>query len=140
MKSIASAERDGIDVYADALLDFGGMPGRLECAFDRAKKRTATLVGTDGRIVVDELHRPQHAVVELAGQEPVVLNVPYEVDDFYGEIHHFVELVETGATESSLMPLDASIGCAEILDVIRAGFQVVPAAPEVLREQERVLR
>jgi hypothetical protein len=37
--------------------------------------------------------------VELAGQEPVVLNVPYEVDDFYGEIHHFVELVETGATE-----------------------------------------
>ena len=140
LKSIASAERDGIDVYADALLDFGGMPGRLECAFDRAKKRTATLVGTDGRIVVDELHRPQRAVVELAGQEPVVLNVPYEVDDFYGEIHHFVELVETGATESTLMPLDASIGCAEILDVIRAGFQVVPAAPEVLREQERVLR
>jgi hypothetical protein len=62
------------------------------------------------------------------------------VDDFYGEIHHFVELVETGATESSLMPLDASIGCAEILDVIRAGFQVTPVVPKAPREQGRVLR
>ena len=140
LESITGAERDGINVYADARLDLGGVAGRLECAFDRAKRRTATLVGAGGRIVVDELHRPQHAVVELEGQEPVVLDAPYEVDDFYSEIHHFVGLMKRGATESPIMPFDASIECAEIIDAVYAGFQVTPAALDVLREQERVLR
>lgn len=122
--SVAGTRRDGIDVYADAWLDLGGVTDRLECAFDRAKPRQATLVGAKGRIVVDELHRPQRATVELEGQEPIVVDAPYEVDDFYGEIRHFTGLVEAGATESPIMPLSASIGCAEILDAVRAGLPV----------------
>ena len=74
-------------------------------------------------MVVDELHRPQHATVYLAGATPREIQAPYEVDDFYGEIRHFVDLVEGGRTESDVMPLSSSIRDAAILDLVRAGVQ-----------------
>ena len=117
---VAGATKDGIDVYADAHLRMDGVDVRLECAFDRAKPRTCTIVGTRGRIVVEELHRPQSAQVLLDGEEPKELAAPYVVDDFFGEVHHMTELVEQGATESPAMPLEASIRCARILDAVRS--------------------
>ena len=74
-------------------------------------------------MVVDELHRPQHATVYLAGATPREINAPYEVDDFYGEIRHFVDLVEGERTESDVMPLSSSIRDAAILDLVRTGIQ-----------------
>ena len=114
--------KDGVDVYADARLHMGGVDVRLECAFDRAKPRTCTIVGTRGRIVVDELHRPQRACVTLDGEEPQELVAPYVVDAFFGEVHHMTDLVGQGAVESPAMPLDASIRCARILDTVRRNF------------------
>jgi predicted dehydrogenase len=111
--------KNGIDVYVDARYRMNSVDVRLECAFDRAKRRTCTIVGTRGRIVVDELHRPQHAMVYPLGAEPREIDAPYEVDDFFGEIHHVVSLIEQGATESPVMSLDASIRCARILDAAR---------------------
>lgn len=138
--SIAGATKNGIDTYADAHLSHGGISARLECAFDRAKPRTATIVGTRGRILVDELHRPQHATVTLADGTSYELDAPYEVDDFYGEVSHFNRLVMDGVTESPIMPLKDSVHCALILDAIRPAFTVTPQALEVLDEQERTLR
>lgn len=57
------------------------------------------------------------------GGEPQSINAPYEVDDFFGEVSHFVGLVEAGIHESPLMsPMD-SIACAAVLDVVRLGFR-----------------
>ena len=120
--SFQGRQKDGIDVYTDACLRCGSMGARLECAFDHAKPRTATLVGEHGRIVVDELHRPTKATVLIEGTQPRALEAPYEVDDFFGEIRHFVGLLEEGAKESPLMSLDDSIACASIIDVVRTGF------------------
>ncbi len=138
--SFAGAEKDGIDTYASATLSFDDMDAHLECAFDRAKPRQATLVGEHGRLVVDELHRPTHATLLLDGQEPRELDAPYVVDDFYGEVSHFVGLLREGATESPVMPLEASVRCAQILDVIRPAYTLAPEALDVLTEQERLLR
>ncbi|MDI9590385.1 MAG: Gfo/Idh/MocA family oxidoreductase [Acidobacteriota bacterium] len=138
--SITGAQKDGIDTYVDARLECGGIAARLECAFDRGKPRTATIVGERGRIVVEELHRPTRATVFVDGEEPQVLEVPYEVDDFFGEISHFVGLVEAGERASSIMSPEDSVHVALILDAIRSAFTVTPQALEVLDEQERVLR
>ncbi|MDO5709309.1 MAG: Gfo/Idh/MocA family oxidoreductase [Coriobacteriales bacterium] len=132
--------RDDVDLYVDATMVYGGVEARLECAFDRGKPRTATIVGTKGSIVVDELHRPQRAVVSLADGTKRVLEAPYIVDDFYGEIHHFCELLRSGATESPVMPLQDSVHCALILDTIRSGFTCTPKTLDTLTEQERILR
>ena len=113
---------NGIDVYVDAHYSCGDVSARLECAFDRAQGRRATLVGTRGRIVVEDLHRPQRATLLVDGQEERVLDVAYRVDDFFGEIEHFVGLVEGGVVESPVMSLADSIACARILDLAREGF------------------
>lgn len=135
------AQRDGIDTYVDATLSYGGdVTGRLECAFDRGKPRQVTFMGMDWRIVASEIHRPTSAVVYRDGKEPQAIDMPYEVDDFFGEVSHFVGLLREGRTESPVMPLSASIGCAAILDTIRPALTVTPQALDVLAEQERALR
>lgn len=107
----------GIDYYVDADLNFGGMAGKLECAFDRKKPRQAILHGVRGKIVVEELHRPQ--VMTLGDK---TFTAPYVVDDFFGEISHLVDCLEAGKTESEIMTLNASINCAKILETARNNF------------------
>ena len=111
----------GVDAYDCAELAFaeGGRTARLECSFNRAKPRQAVLVGEKGRITVDDLHRAQRLTLEVTGRPPRVIERPYVVDDFFGEVTHFNDLLEQGACESPVMPLAASIRCAEILDAVR---------------------
>lgn len=129
-----------VDVYCDARLSLDGAAAELECAFDRAKPRQAVIEGTHGRIVVDELHRPQHAMVFPDGGEVRELDCPYEVDDFHGEICHFQELLESGRAESPVMTLEASLRVAVILDAARACFLPDAQSVNVLECQERLLR
>ena len=113
----------GVDSFVDAELACGAKgekTARLVTAADTAGPRTATLVGTAGKIVVEDMHRPQRAVLLASGAEPVELDVPYPVDDFYDQIAHFTGLLRAGHTESDVMPLAATLRCAELLDAVRA--------------------
>ena len=113
----------GVDCFVDAELALGATgekTARLVTAADTAGPRTATLVGTAGKIVVEDMHRPQRAVLLADGAEPVELDVPYTVDDFYDQIAHFTDLLLDGRMESPVMPLAATLRCAELLDAVRA--------------------
>lgn len=113
----------GVDCFVDAEIASAGGDGaptaRLVTAADEGGPRTARLVGTTGEIVVDDMHRPQRARIERAGAAPVELDLPYPVDDFHDEIEHFVDLLLAGRAESDVMPLAASLRCAELLDAVR---------------------
>lgn len=117
VKNVTAKIENDIDYYVDAELNFDGKIGKLECAFDRKKPRQAILHGTRGKIIVDELHRPQSATIN-----DKIISAPYEVDDFYGEIKHFVNCLEAGICESDIMSLSASLHCAKILDSVRSVF------------------
>lgn len=140
LTGIHGVEKNGIDYYVDAMFADGSVTARLECAFDRAKPRTCTIVGDKGAIVVDELHRSQHAALSLADGTVEQIDAPYEVDDFYGEIVHATGLVEQGLSESPVMTLNDSIRCAQILDAARTGFTVTQDALDTLSQQEQLLR
>ncbi len=122
LSSVQTRMRDGIDFYVRAELDFDGRTGVLECAMDEAKPRQARIIGTRGSVLVDELHRSQRIVISVDGKEPLEIEKPYVVDDFFGEVEHFNNLLEEGKTQSYVVPLEASSRMAHILDVIRAGF------------------
>lgn len=107
------------DTYSRTSFEAGDMTAVLECAFDLGKPRQLTVVGECGRLTVDELHRPEGAVLELHGCEPETIEAPYIIDDFYGELTHFRDLYRAGLKESPLMPWAASIRCAELLDLAR---------------------
>jgi predicted dehydrogenase len=121
LKDLKAEFQGGVDFYADAELAFSSGRGRLTCAFDRAEPRRALITGTKGKILVEELHRPREFTVFTGARKEKVL-IPYEVDDFYGEIVHFADCLKKGRKESPVMPFDASIRCARILDRIREGF------------------
>ncbi|MBQ7704463.1 MAG: Gfo/Idh/MocA family oxidoreductase [Selenomonadaceae bacterium] len=117
VKNITAKIENEIDYYVDAELNFGDKVGKLECAFDRKKPRQAVIHGTNGKIIVEELHRPQSMTLN-----DKIISAPYEVDDFFGEIKHFVNCLEAGKFESEIMPLSASLNCAKILEIIRSKF------------------
>lgn len=130
----------GIDLYVNAALRIGEMKASLETAFDRNKAKTVILRGTKGWIEIPDLHRPIKAVVYEEGKDCREIVIEYVHDDFYGEIHHFCDCLLLGKMESDIMPLDASVRCAEILDTIRDGFTKYDADDLlVLEDQERAL-
>ena len=122
--SVGGKFKHGIDIYAAAQLDCDGVEAVLECAFDRAKPRRATIVGERGRVVVDELHRPTQAILVSDDGTKKGIEAPFDVDDFFGEISHFVDLYENGDIESPIMPLNASVRDAVILDAVRDGMNL----------------
>ena len=125
---------NGIDTYVKAWLKFDNGIGILETAFDRAYPKTAQFK-TDGfTIGMPDPHRPHsYAVTDDSGTKEI--NAPYEYDDFYPQIHHFVQLLEEGKKESDIMPLAASVRCAAIMDEVRRGF--TEYTEEDLRQVEK---
>lgn len=119
VERVDTAFYEGSDVYVDAHMTIGGVAAELECACDRARPRQLVVEGERGVLTVDDLHRPQHAELRIAGEPTRVLDAPYEVDDFYGQITHFCALIRAGDIESLLMPHAATCRCARILDAIR---------------------
>lgn len=119
VERVDTAFYEGSDVYVDAHMTIGGVAAELECACDRARPRQLVVEGERGVLTVDDLHRPQHAELHIAGEPTRDLDAPYEVDDFYGQITHFCALMRAGDIESPLMPHAATCRCARILDAIR---------------------
>lgn len=119
VERVDTAFYEGSDVYVDARMTIGGVAAELECACDRARPRQLVVEGERGILTVDDLHRPQHAELRIAGEPTHDLDAPYEVDDFYGQITHFCALMRAGDIESPLMPHAATCRCARILDAIR---------------------
>lgn len=130
----------GIDTYVRAELQFDNGTGVLETAMDRAEPKKAVIVTDQMTVEIDDPHRPSvFRITDSNGTREET--VPYEHDDFYPEIHHFRQLVQAGKKESGIMPLDASVRCAKILDIIREGFTVYTEEDfKVIEEQEKILR
>ena len=122
VNKVTAEIKNGIDFYVDAELNFSGRVGKLECAFDRKKPRQAILNFERGKIIVDELHRPQEFTIYAENNQPQKISAVYEVDDFFGEIKHFTNLIERGKIESEVMSLQASLNCAKILQEVRKNY------------------
>ena len=130
----------GVDWYSDCLMKFDNGTAEMETGFDRTAPRNAILTGTTGSITIIDLHRPETFIISHENGEREEVTVPYDKDDFYSEIHHFVELLENGKTESDIHTYDAMIREAHILDLVRKQFTEYDETDlQVLEEQEKIL-
>lgn len=116
----------GVDWSDDARLEIGGVPAHLVIDGGVTDYQVECRIQLErGTVVVETLHRPTRAgVYGPSGELVRVLDAPYVVDDFFGEVSHFSQLVRDGERESDVVPLDASIRMASIVDAIRAERQV----------------
>ena len=130
---------NGVDLYSHCTMKFGAKTAVLESGFDRNAPKNAVICGSKGKLTVVNLHRPVTLILENEkGKE--VIEAEYEHDDFYSQIHHFASLVGESVRESPVMPYDAMIREARILDAIRSQFAVYGDNDlKVLEEQEKEL-
>lgn len=129
----------GVDLYTDSSMKFDNGTARMEVGFERSAPRNAVITGTKGSVTVVDLHRPVTLIVRTEEGETSIRE-DYENDDFYSQIHHFVQLVAEGKKESPVMPYDAMIREAHILDLIRTQFTVYDRKDlAVLAKQEQEL-
>ena len=112
----------GVDSYVRARLEFENIPVTVEAAFDEKKPRETVFYGTKGELHVHEQHRSQGFTVLPRGGKPYTVERAYGGDYCSGRIRHFAACLKEGRTESPVMPLEASLRCAEIIDRIREQF------------------
>lgn len=110
---------DTVEVYVNAKLTSGKVEVILESAFDRETETKAIIRGTKGIIVVPNFHRPTSYILQTEESMKSV-EVPYKVDDFYGEIRHVVDCLSNDFTESPIMSLKNSENVAGLIDTIKA--------------------
>lgn len=113
---------DQVETYVKATLSSGNKKVLIESAFDRNTETKAVLTGTKGSILVPDFHRPTSYEIHTVDTEKVV-EVPYVVDDFYGEITHVMDCLDQGLLESPVMSLEHSENVAALIDQIKAGIQ-----------------
>ncbi len=128
---------NGIDFYVKSLLQFDNAEFVIENGIDRSGEARAVIHGEKGTVTVTPVHRPESFTIKTADGEETI-SVPYEYDDFYGEIRHFCDLLNHHETESPIMSLDDSIRNAEILDAVRSSFTEYDEKDlKTLEEQEK---
>ena len=101
------------------LLRRGSAVAQLTCAIGSYIPLHAAVYGTKGWIDVPEFKNPQKATLYVDGQEPVVLERPFEINGFEYEIREAMNCVRKGKLESSLMTAEQSIAVMRIMDEIR---------------------
>ena len=118
----ASDGASQVDWADDVHMTASGVPVHLDLAGASAKYEACALIECEGgQIEVPLLHRPLSLVVRRPGREDEHIDAPC-IDDFHGEIAHFCDLLRTGATESPVMPLAATVRNAQVIDAIRAAW------------------
>ena len=110
--------QDGYDLHTKVQMHIGDTLVTLETAINQPEKKEALIKGTKGEIRIPDLHRPISAELKIE-DKLVVIDCPYKVDDFYGEISHFVNLLENGKQSSPIMPIQSSLETAMLLDRIK---------------------
>ena len=110
---------DTVEVYVNAKLTSGDVEVVLESAFDRETETQAVIRGTKGIVMIPDFHRPTTYILQTEDSMKSV-DVPYKVDDFYGEIRHVVDCLENDFTESPIMTLENSENVAGLLDLIKS--------------------
>lgn len=134
LKHVYTNIQDDVIYYTRAHMNFSNIHATIECAMDRKKKRETIIQGTKGTIIVDEMHRPTTALIN---QEKI--EIPYVVDDFYGEIKHFVDLYHRGLIESDIMPFSSSLRCQQIMSSIQEGMNWCEETVNLLEDEEKNL-
>ena len=94
-------------------MSVGGIPIHMVCDGKAAYESRLMIACERGSVEIERLHRPELAHVKYSDGRMLEINAPFEVDDFYGEIQHATQLIQTGKLESPVMPLAATQRCAQ---------------------------
>ena len=116
----------GVDQRVWATLDFGG--GRVSqftCGFDGSADNGLRIFGQRGHIVVPRVFwEATEAQLHIDGEAPVVVQAPFAINGFEGEIEEAVRCARAGRIESATMSHADTLATLGWMDRIRAQLGV----------------
>lgn len=123
----ANIGETGVDLWAAAIVTFeAGLLARVACAIRVGLESSLRLYGSQGRILVPSPWLPGRIgpragiVLERAGTEPVVIDVPIERDVYVVEVDRVNAYVREGVRSAPAMTWEESLENMRTLDRWRA--------------------
>jgi len=111
---------NGVDGVSSYYLDFGGsQSAQLSSSVIVHTPKNAVIIGTKGYLEVPEFWKSQEVTVYLNGEEPETFNFPYKAFGFQFEAEEVMNCIVKGKTESSVMPLEETLGIIKLMDSFR---------------------
>lgn len=116
----------GVDQRVSAQLVFeGGVVAQMFCAFDTQAANSLQLQGEHGCIEVPHhFWQGTQARCQRAGQEPLSVERPFEINGFEGEVREAVRCVRAGLVESPRMPHSETLALVQTMDAMRGQMGV----------------
>lgn len=135
LKYVYANVKNCVNLYICAYMQSGDIACVMECGMDREKEKIVTIKGTKGTIVV----RPLHRAFQMTVTTDVVdeIEIPYVVDDFYGEIKAFVDCYQQGNIENDYISHAASLRCTEIMEMIQKSLSYDEKTLLLLEKEEK---
>lgn len=116
----------GVDVWNQILIKTPSMRMELESGFLKNRPRHATLTGSKGRIEVPSFWAAEEALIyDDHGTLVEHLHIPHRVNGFEYEIEAVIEDMQAGRSENATMPHAKTLKLLEVMDTLRAGWNVV---------------
>ncbi len=117
--AVASVGETGVDEHVAVSAAYpGGGIAQLGSAITANLHHQATIRGTDGTIEIPAFWSAQEATLQ-AGGESETTSTPHRANGFEYQIEEVMRCVAAGMTESTTMPLAATLEVAEVCDEIR---------------------
>ncbi len=134
---VEASDRKGwkrIDLQGSVIFEYEGMSATILYS-KIADSHLCTEISCDSGIIsLDQIHICRHAEMtrrgaptsgRACGPEAVDISVPVDADEYLCEFREFIDILESGRTESVVNSLETSLITAEILDEIRRQAGVV---------------
>ena len=111
----------GVDQRLSATLLFpGGVTSQFICAFDTTSDNALCIMGERGSIRFPRyFSQATHAVLELQGQPAQVVDAPFHINGFEGEVQEAMRCARAGLVESPRMPHAESLALLAWMDELR---------------------
>jgi predicted dehydrogenase len=118
----------GVDQRVAASLGFqGGVVSQVFCAFDCQSDRGLRLFGERGVITLPErFWEATEATLRHGLDAPTVVQRPFELNGFEGQVREATQAIREGRTESARMPLADTVEVLHWIDRIRARCGFAP--------------
>jgi predicted dehydrogenase len=129
---MADIGETGVDEQAAFILGYDqGELAVLTSAVRTPTPDDARLDGTLGRIRIEHFWRTTAATLEVTGQEPQRVAIPYRCNGYEYEALEVMNCLREGKLESDLMPLDETLTVLRIMDDIRRQWGLVYPQEEI---------
>jgi predicted dehydrogenase len=114
---------EGTDLHSAIVLTYpGGKFAQLTTAIQSTLPQQTVICGTNGFIRMDSVNGPQRLELAVDGQQPQIIELPFEHTGFEYQIREAQNCVLSGKTASGLYTPEQSVAVMKIMDRVRSAW------------------